>query len=48
MEQTPEDLATTPLIVAEIDHLVSRGGEYAAPAFYEDLTSSAYLTWLFR
>ena len=35
---------TTPLVVAEIDHLVSRGGgTEAALAFYEDLTSGAYL-----
>jgi uncharacterized protein len=44
MESTGEDLATTPLIVAEIDHLVSRGGGTdAAAAFYEDLTGGAYL-----
>jgi len=44
METTGEDLVTTPLIVAEIDHLVSRGGGAdAARAFYEDLTSGAYL-----
>ena len=44
METTGEDLATTPLIVAEIDHLVSRGGgEDAAAAFYDDLTGGAYL-----
>lgn len=39
-----EDLFTTPLIVAEIDHLVSRvGGPDAALAFYEDMSSGAYL-----
>jgi uncharacterized protein len=44
METTGEDLVTTPLIVAEIDHLVSRGGgEDAAAAFYEDLIGGAYL-----
>ncbi len=44
METTGEDLATTPLIVAEIDHLVSRaGGTDAAAAFYEDLIGGAYL-----
>lgn len=44
METTGEDLATTPLIVAEIDHLVSRGGgEDAAAAFYDDLSGGAYL-----
>ena len=43
METTGEDLVTTPLIVAEIDHLVSRGGGAgAAHAFYEDLSSGAY------
>jgi uncharacterized protein len=43
MEMTREDLVTTPLIVAEIDHLVSRGGGVgAAHAFYEDLTAGAY------
>jgi uncharacterized protein len=44
METIAEDLATTPLIVAEIDHLVSRGGGAdAAAAFYEDLIGGAYL-----
>ncbi len=44
MESTGEDLVTPPLIVAEIDHLVSRGGGTdAAAAFYEDLTGGAYL-----
>ena len=44
METAGEDLFTTPLIVAEIDHLVSRaGGPDAALAFYEDLLSGAYL-----
>ncbi len=44
METTGEDFATTPLIVAEIDHLVSRGGGAdAAAAFYEDLIGGAYL-----
>jgi uncharacterized protein len=43
METLREDLFTTPLIIAEIDHLVSRaGGQEAALAFYEDLTSGAY------
>ena len=38
-----EDLVTTPLVVAEIEHLVSRGGgPDAAFAFYEDLASGAY------
>lgn len=44
METVGEDLFTTPLIVAEIDHLVSRGGgSDAARAFHEDLASGAYL-----
>lgn len=44
IEKVEEDLYTTPLIVAEIDHLVSRGGgSDAASAFYEDLVSGAYL-----
>ena len=44
METVGEDLFTTPLIVAEIDHLVSRGGGLdAALAFYKDLRSGAYL-----
>jgi predicted nucleic acid-binding protein len=43
MEAVGEDLFTTPLIVAEIDHLVSRGGgQDASLAFYEDLASGAY------
>ncbi len=44
VEAVGEDLFTTPLIVAEIDHLVLRGGgPDAALAFYEDLSSGAYL-----
>lgn len=44
METVEEHLFTTPLIVAEIDHLVSRiGGLDAAEAFYEDLSSGAYV-----
>lgn len=44
MEAVEEDLFTTPLIVAETDHLVSRaGGPDAALAFYEDLESGAYV-----
>lgn len=43
METVGEELLTTPLIVAEIDHLVSRGGgRDAVLAFYEDLASGAY------
>ncbi len=44
IDKVGEDLFTTPLIVAEIDHLVSRaGGPDAGLAFYEDLSSGAYL-----
>ncbi len=44
MDVAEEDLFTTPLIVAEVDHLVSRsGGSDAALAFYEDLAASAYV-----
>ena len=44
IETAEEDLVTTPLVVAEIDHLVSHGGGSAASlAFYEDLESGAYL-----
>ena len=43
MERVEEDLVTTPLVVAEIDHLVSRaGGPAAARAFYEDLATGAH------
>lgn len=44
MAAVEADLVTTPLAVAEIDHLVSRGGGPAAAlAFYEDLATGAYL-----
>lgn len=44
MEAVREDLITTPMIVAEVDHLVSRdGGISAVLAFYEDLESGAYV-----
>ena len=39
-----EELSTTPLIVAELDHLVSRqGGPAAARALRQDLDRGAYL-----
>jgi predicted nucleic acid-binding protein len=39
-----EELATTPLVVAEIDHLVAtRAGEAALKAFRRDLVAGAYL-----
>ena len=38
------DLVTTPLIVAEVDHLVgARGGRAAQRAFRDDLVAGAYL-----
>ena len=44
IETAEEDLVTTPLVIAEIDHLVTHGGGAAAAlAFYEDLVSGAYL-----
>jgi uncharacterized protein len=44
IETVGEDLFTTPLIVAEVDHLVSRGGgPDAALAFYDDLASGSYV-----
>src|SRR5205807_8762418 len=39
-----DDLATTPLIVAEVDHLVgARGGRAAQRALHRDLGAGAYL-----
>jgi hypothetical protein len=39
-----QELTTTPLVVAELDHLVSRqGGPTAARALREDLDNGAYL-----
>jgi predicted nucleic acid-binding protein len=44
MRVQDRDLATTPLVVAELDHLVSRqGGPAAARALREDLDSGAYI-----
>jgi predicted nucleic acid-binding protein len=44
LESANEDFATTPLIVAEVDHLVSaRGGRAAVSAWRADLTGGAYL-----
>jgi len=44
IEAVDDDLATTPLIVAEVDHLVrTRGGSRALTALYADLTAGAYL-----
>lgn len=39
-----DDLMTTPLIVAEVDHLVwARGGRAAQLALHQDLVAGAYL-----
>jgi hypothetical protein len=44
METIAEELSTTPLIVAELDHLVSRqGGPTAAHALRQDLDRGAYV-----
>lgn len=44
MQRQEQELATTPLVVAELDHLVSRqGGPGAARALRADLDSGAYL-----
>jgi predicted nucleic acid-binding protein len=38
-----QELVTTPLVVAELDHLVlSKGGKGAARVLHEDLASGAY------
>ena len=43
-EDLDDDLATTPLIVAEVDHLVAaRGGRSALSALRADLAAGAYL-----
>lgn len=44
MQAQERELVTTPLVVAELDHLVSRqGGPAAARALREDLDNGAYL-----
>jgi predicted nucleic acid-binding protein len=44
LEDADDDLVTTPLIVAEVDHLVaSRGGRAALTALRADLSAGAYL-----
>lgn len=44
MAAEPQDLATTPLIVAETDHLVGvRGGRQALSALRSDLAAGAYM-----
>jgi uncharacterized protein len=49
LEAEQDDLVTTPLIVAEVDHLVgARGGPAAQSAWRADLAAGAYLVewWL--
>jgi len=44
LDGADEDLATTPLIIAEVDYLVgARGGPTARRALYRDLAAGAYL-----
>ena len=44
LDGADDDLATTPLIVAEVDHLVdARGGPTARRALHRDLVAGAYL-----
>jgi uncharacterized protein len=44
LDTADDDLATTPLIVAEVDHLVAaRGGSAALRALRADLAAGAYL-----
>ena len=44
LDGADDDLATTPLIVAEVDHLVgARGGPRARRALHRDLAAGAYL-----
>jgi len=44
IDDAHDDLATTPMIVAEVDHLVgARGGRKALSALRADLASGAYL-----
>ena len=44
LDRTHDDLSTTPLIIAEIDHLVgARGGPTARRALHRDLAVGAYL-----
>jgi len=42
-ETLDDDLVTTPLVLAEVDHLVlTRGGPATATAFHADIRSGAY------
>jgi predicted nucleic acid-binding protein len=43
MRRNGEELVSTPLVVAELDHVVQRyGGAVAAKALHEDLNNGAY------
>jgi uncharacterized protein len=44
LDDTTEDLATTPFVLAEVDHLVAaRGGAAALSALRADLAAGAYI-----
>jgi predicted nucleic acid-binding protein len=44
LDDATDDLVTTPLVVAEVDHLVgARGGQAALSAFRADLSAGAYI-----
>jgi uncharacterized protein len=44
LDGADDDLATTPLIIAEVDHLVgARGGRAARRGLHRDLAAGAYL-----
>ena len=44
MDDVDDDLATTPMVVAEVDHLVAaRAGRTASRALWSDLAAGAYL-----
>jgi uncharacterized protein len=44
LDDATDDLATTPLVVAEVDHLVAaRGGRAALSALRADLSAGAYV-----
>ena len=44
LDEADDDLATTPMILAEVDHLVAaRGGRAALSAWRTDLAAGAYL-----
>ncbi len=43
MEEVPDELCTTPLVLAELDHMVPlKGGSVAAEAVREDFRDGAY------